>query len=237
MAEEPIKLFATRAERYPESSDADIPQAAVRVALTVLGGPLPELLSLILTPALARRRDVWFKEFADAFDELSAKIEGVKVENLADNEAFVSATIQASRIAIGTHQAEKREMLRNALLNVAVGGGPQEDLQEIFIAAIESLSPTLMKVLRFLSSSLPDLQMAGISWTTENRNAFPNYSAVIGELYPELKSEEGLLTYTMLDLYNRGFSKVPGPLSSFPQQPAVADMGVEFLRFVLEPPK
>jgi hypothetical protein len=64
MAESPIKLFATRAERYPEPTEADIAHSAARAALSVipfLGGPASELLSMVLVPAVAKRRDEWLK--------------------------------------------------------------------------------------------------------------------------------------------------------------------------------
>ena len=60
MAEETIKLFATRAERYPEPDVADNVQGATRAALAAIpciGGPITELLSMVLAPAVARRRD------------------------------------------------------------------------------------------------------------------------------------------------------------------------------------
>lgn len=51
MAEKPIKLFATRAERYPEPGDADVVQGAARAMLAAIpsvGGPLTEILSMFL---------------------------------------------------------------------------------------------------------------------------------------------------------------------------------------------
>jgi hypothetical protein len=130
MPEGPIKLFTTRAERYPEPTAVDVAQGSGRAALAAIpfvGGSITEVLSIVLAPAVARRRDQWFKELADALDELQAKVAGFKVESLIETEAFVSATIQASRIAVATHQNEKRGYLRNALLRIAAGVAPVED--------------------------------------------------------------------------------------------------------------
>lgn len=146
VAEKPIKLFATRAERYPEAESADVVQGASRAALSlvpVFGGPALELLSLVVTPSLGRRRDDWLRELADDFDQLEAKVSGFRIENLVNNEPFISAVVQATRTATGTHLADKRAMLRNALVNIAVGKGPGEELQEVFVAAIDAFpSPT-----------------------------------------------------------------------------------------------
>jgi hypothetical protein len=99
MAEDPIKLFATRAERYPEQTDTDIAQGSARPALAgipIIGGAVTEVLSMVLAPSVVRRRDQWFKELAHALDEIERKVEGFKVENLQNDESFVSAAIQAT---------------------------------------------------------------------------------------------------------------------------------------------
>ena len=109
MDENPTKLFATRAERYPEPTDADVALGAGRAALAAIpfvGGPITEILSLVLAPAVTRRRDTWFKELADGLEEAERKIEGFSVENLVQNELFVSAVIQATRAAISTTSAK-----------------------------------------------------------------------------------------------------------------------------------
>ena len=54
MTENPLKLFSTRAERYPEPTDADIAQGAAGAALAAIpfvGGPLVEVLAMALAPA------------------------------------------------------------------------------------------------------------------------------------------------------------------------------------------
>jgi hypothetical protein len=236
MAEIPIKIFDTLEGRYPEAEDPDVVHGAVKVALSaipVLGSPINELFSMVVTPSLERRRDDWFKEVAGVVDRLQAN--GFKVESLVGNELFVSAVIQTARIAIGTHRQEKRDMLRNALLNIALGKGPQEDLQEVFLAAVDALSPLHMKVLRFLWTGLTELTKAGI-WDPLRPHSLGNYGTAIGELYPEMKGQDNLLLYLMTDLKNRGLSIVARPADAFPQGPGVTNMGIEFLHFVLEPP-
>jgi hypothetical protein len=237
MAEKPIKIFDTLEGRYPEAEDPDVIHAAVKIALSaipVLGSQVSELFSMVVTPSLERRRDDWFREVAGVVEQLRAN--GLKIEDLVGNELFVSAVTQTARIAIGTHQQEKRDMLRNALLTIAVGKGPQEDLQEVFLGAIDALSPLHMKVLRFLWTGLRELTEAGIL-DPLRQYSLGNYGVAIGELYPEMKGQENLLLYLMTDLKNRGFSIVARPADAFPQCPGVTNMGVEFLRFVLEPPK
>ena len=227
MSEDPIKLFASRAERYPESDDADVAQGVARAtlaAIPVLGGSITELVSLVLSPAVQRRRDEWFKDLADAVERLERRVEGFRIETLAQNESFVSATIQATRIALATHQQEKRGMLRNALLNIALGAEQNEDLQQAYLTAIEAFTPSHVKVLNFLWKGSDALQPP-----------ITNYGQAIESVLPELRGQSNFLQYIMSDLRNRGFSNLSGPSAAHPQHPAITNLGIQFLTFVAAP--
>lgn len=238
MPEEPIKLFASRAERYPEADAADIAEAGARAGLNLIplvGGAVSDLFSVVLAPSLARRRDEWFKELAKGLDTLEKQAEGFKIENLVQNEAFVSATIQATRIAIGTHQREKREMLRNALLKVAIGKGPDEELQQVYWNAIEAYSPSHVKVLKALRNCTQELIEKG-QYRPSHPSSVPCYRNVLALLIPELKAHENLVVSVLTDLRNRGFSKLAGLDVPFPSEGMVTALGNEFLKFVLAEP-
>ncbi len=237
MSEEPIKLFSSMSERYPQPSDADVVHAATRGLVSLIpvaGGSIDELLSLILAPSVSRRRDEWFKELADVVEEVKKKLDNFKIEDLAQNEAFVSATIQATRIAAGTHKEEKRKILRNALLNVALGQGPDEDTQQIFLNIVDAFTASHVRVLDVLWRG--PSQMAGTLW---DQNRVPinarNYGAAIELLVPELKGQGALTEYILSDLRSRGFSKLPALTLPFPTGETITTMGVQFLRFVLHP--
>ncbi len=104
MAEDPIKLFATRAERYPRPNEIDATRTALEKAaelVPVFGPATVQVIAQFLVPGVERRREEWFKELADDFDHLNEKVDGFSVQDLAQNEPFISATIQATRIAIG----------------------------------------------------------------------------------------------------------------------------------------
>lgn len=235
MAEDPIKLFATRAERYPEPTETDTAQAIAKAgiaAIPVIGGPINQILSLVLTPAVGRRRDEWLKELADALDQTEKRVAGFRIEKLADNEAFISATIQATLIAIGTHQREKREYLRNALLNIAKGITSDEIKQQFFLNAIEAFAPTHVKALNVIWRG----GGLNIGW---DKNSIPmtqrTYGAAIGLLAPEVNGQTSLIGAVLADLRNRGFSNLGGQDLAFPQGGMITNLGIEFLNFVLSP--
>lgn len=107
LEEKPIKLFDKRSERYPEPEKGDVPGAIVRAglaAIPIVGGSINEMLSLILAPSVERRRGEWLKDLANVVEELEKQVVGFDPKNLSGNEAFVSASIQATRVALSTHQ-------------------------------------------------------------------------------------------------------------------------------------
>jgi hypothetical protein len=238
MAEKPIKIFTNLAERYPESETPDKVLGASRAllaAIPIIGSPLTEVLSMILAPPVSNRRDEWFRELADGLGQLEGKFEEFKLENLQNNERFISSVIQATQAAIATHHPDKRAMLRTALLNSALGRVPKEELEEAFIAAVNALSPSHIKILNFYWKGLELLMAAGL-WNQLNPYALGNYATAIGALYPDMKGRDDFLSYLMTDLRNRGFATIARPGDAFPQSPGITGMGVAFLRFILEPP-
>ena len=236
MPDEPLKPFPTRAETYPERDGKDIAQSLARAGLAtipIIGGPINELLLLVLTPSLERRRNEWLKDLADVVEELQKRIKGFDPKNLSENESFVSATIQATRIAASTHKNEKREMLRNALLNIAVGKGPNEELQQIFLNAIDAFTCSHVKVLDFLWRQHTIIAES----SRDSREPLSNYGHAIKIAIPDLAKEASLVQPIMNDLNLRGFSVVSGPRDAYPRNPAITNFGIEFLHFIKEPQK
>lgn len=222
MSEEPLKLLTTRAERYPQPTEADIVVGTARAALAAIpfvGGSITEILSMVLAPAVTRRRDEWFRELAVALDQLEAKVEGFKVENLIDNEIFISATIQATRAAASTHQAEKREALRNAVLNTALGQTPEEDQILMFLRYVEELTSWHVRFLQLFQAPVEVLTSKGVQFNSMGGVASGsrrfNYtmggpSVVLELAYPELQGRREFYDQIAGDLRSRGLLNSPG---------------------------
>ena len=62
--------------------------------------------------------------------------------------------IQIARIVVSTHQREKLDYLRNALLNIALGKGVGEIKQQVFLNAVEAFTPAHVKILNLIWRSL-----------------------------------------------------------------------------------
>lgn len=239
MSEGPTKLFATRAERYPEPTEADVIHSAARAILAAVpgvGSTITELLSVVLAPAVARRRDEWLKELAEAFDQLETKVDGLKLDNLVSDEIFVSAVIKATRAAAATHDRAKREYLRNAIVNIALKREASEEFQQIFINAIDIFTAAHVRVLNVLWTGVNRLMGKGL-WSQSSNRQIQNYGQAIGALYPELNGQGDLLGYIITDLRNWGMTPLGGPSTPFPVggNQAITNMGIRFLQFVLNP--
>lgn len=123
----------------PQPNFEDVKHAGRKSLIGMIpfvGGAGSELIGLLSSP-VAQRRDDWFEDLQRRLQNLEGKVDGFKFEDLAQNEQFVSATLQATQSALRTHQQEKLEALRNAVLNVASGIRSYADRQEQFLALVD----------------------------------------------------------------------------------------------------
>jgi hypothetical protein len=74
-----------------------------------------------------RRLAEWRASITDVVNELR-----MKVDRLLENEVFLDAFIQSTRIAQTTHQQAKLAALRNALMNSVAPEAPEVDEQARF---------------------------------------------------------------------------------------------------------
>ena len=221
----------------PEGLDHGFTVAKAIVSVLPFGGPLVELFGAYLTPTYIRRRDWWLQADADDVATLCAKVEGLSPESLFKNEAFSSAFLQASRIAIQTHQKEKLDALRNALLNIALGRAPDEDLQAVFLSYVEVLTPTHIRLLKFFEapSAVGADPLARIDFTTVT------LGQLLEETYPELRGREEFWGLIMEDLTRRGLVDPVDTTVRYSDdnrvEPILNSIGSQFLAFIRTPPE
>jgi hypothetical protein len=158
----------------PKKSAGDLVHAVTKAGLSaipVVGGPAVELFQLVLQPPLEKRREAWMARVGDAIAKLEA--DGLQLESLRENEEFVSVVMQASQIAIRTHQEEKLEMLRNAVVNVATGQTTDEALHTMFLNFVDAFTGWHVSILRLFQSprAPPGIMTGGLSHVLEN--SFP----------------------------------------------------------------
>jgi hypothetical protein len=71
--------------------------------------------------------------------------------------------MQATQAVLKTHQREKIEALRNAVVNVALGKEPDADRQQQFVAMIDRFGLTHLSLLRFFRDPAGYFQARGRS--------------------------------------------------------------------------
>src|SRR5581483_2236575 len=135
----------------PQPTLDDIKHAVGKALISRLpgiGGPGSEWIGLLSSP-VANRRDAWLEDLERRLRELETKVAGFRFEDLRQNERFVSAVLHSTQVAMRTHQAEKREALRNAVLNIAVANPnlPADAFQMIFLNLIDRFTPAHLQIL------------------------------------------------------------------------------------------
>jgi hypothetical protein len=237
-----VVVVRKKIEEVSRPRMADVGLAVVRVAVgsvPVLGSAAAELLSFVVTPPLEGRRNDWLNDLASDLDSLKTSVDHFDVVALSDNDDFLSAIAVAVGVATRSAQQEKRDMLRHAVLNAALGHVPDFDMQSVFIGYLDYLSPLHVQLLRVFSDPRAALSEAGSG--LENAMYMGAPSQVVEELFIDLKGRRDVYDFLWQDLFQRrlvntdslhGMMTNEGVLASRTTQ-----TGSQFLAFVSEPPE
>ena len=230
MFDELEKTRRNLAERYPQKQPDDRAYDATRLVLSLFpNGAGTEILSLILAAPVVRRRDEWIVEVASAVDDILTWKEGFTLENLQQNEQFISALIVTTRIATSTHHREKRRMLRNILVKIGTFCNIDEDLQFVYLRLVDDLSPTHVKILEFFwrgNSRIVAIN-GGMMPLGNKRQEF------VDKLLPELKGKPHV-DQIIQDLRSRGLCTAQDITAGMGSQ-VMTNHGIGFLGFILTP--
>lgn len=198
-------MSADRKYEPPETSVGDHSHALARAGLgsiPMVGNAAVELFGALIMPPLQKRQREWMEAVGAGLRTLEAK--GVSLDGLRDNPEFVDTVLQASQAAMRTSQQEKREALRNAVLNSAMPHSPDESKRHLFVNWLDTLTVWHLRTLRLFDDPLRWFQDNGkqpiqfhITGSMERllTHAFPelaNQREFRDKLYADLKTE-GLL--------------------------------------------
>lgn len=223
----------------PKSSAGDIAHKIVKAglfAVPLAGGPAAELFNAIITPPLVKRRDKWIESIAEGLKQLQEKVEGFNIENLSENEMFITTVMNATQSALRNHQKEKLEALKNAVLNASAPNPPEEDLQMMFLNWVEELTTWHLRILKFFDDPK--------GWFKRYEIALPNLeigapSSALTHAFPELKGERDFYDQVVKDLYSRGLIGLEQLHTTMSAQgiysSRTTSAGKEFIRFITSP--
>jgi hypothetical protein len=215
-----------------DEPDSERAHRIVRVALSSLPGPLLELFNSLIESPMTRRKTAWMIQVSEAINELYKK--GVLTEaDLQENEKFLTTLVQASTIAIKNHQAEKREALKNAVINSALPGAPDDTIQQLFLNFIDSCTSWHLALLQLFNNPH--------QWAKQRNHNFPDLvmgslSDVITSAFPELAGQQEVFSLIWQDLFRNGFvssDSIGGTMSGRGLlAKRTTDFGDQFLKFI-----
>ncbi len=130
----------------PKPSTGDTAHLVASSILSFFPGA-PELFRKFVTPPLEKRQYAWMQEVANTLERLVSN-QGLALEELTNNEAFVSMVLQATYVAIRNHHEEKRRALANCIFNAGIASDIETDLQLAFVRYVDELSPSHVILLR-----------------------------------------------------------------------------------------
>jgi hypothetical protein len=130
----------------PKASTGDTAHLVTSGILSIIPGA-PELFRKFVTPPLEKRQHAWMQAVANTLEKLESN-KGLTLEDLNNNEAFVSVVLQATNVAIRNHHEEKRRLLASCVFNAGFTTDVETDLQLAFVRYIDELSPSHLVLLR-----------------------------------------------------------------------------------------
>lgn len=213
----------------PKPTAGDTAHALTKAGLSlipVVGGPAVELFQHIVQPPLERRRSEWMEQVGAMLQSLEQK--GINLNDLQSNEQFITAVMQASTSALRTHKSEKLIALRNAVINIASGQGPEETVQHLLLSFIDEFSEMHLRVLAFGNAPRPPpaISTGGLGHVLEDN-------------IPVLRGQRGLYDQLWKDLYLRGLINTESlhvmMTGNGLGQCRTTDLGRALLKFISEP--
>ena len=226
-------------QKKPKKSTGDVIHALTKSTISqipIAGAPAAEIFALVVTPPYERRRDKWIESIGNGLKELAERVEGFKIEELSNNETFITTVTHASQAAIRNHQREKLEALRNAVLNAALPNSLEEDLQLMFLNFVDSFTPWHLVILKFFNNPR--------EWGNKHEIKYQSYmmgspSAILEFTFNELQGKRENYDLFAKDLFSRGLLSTDSLHTTMTEEGMFASrtttLGQQFLSFISSP--
>lgn len=108
----------------------------VNKAALSIAPPLAIFYEMVIAPPFQKRTIEFMQSVAEKCKKYEKRFDDFKPVNLVNNELFQSAFNYSARVAVQTHQEEKLEALRNALLNTVVMKDLDENYKLLYFSYI-----------------------------------------------------------------------------------------------------
>lgn len=174
---------------------------ANHLLLTMSASLIPgvsEILKFLFDDPAMKRRDDWIQSLAERIQKLEEN--NINIEDLKDNENFISAVFYASSIAVKTHSKEKHAILLNALTNTALVASADETKQTIFLNLINEFTDLHALLLEFFHNPEEKITQLENSFNTKFRSG--SFMQLLKEYYKDKHFDEEILELVVNSLYS-----------------------------------
>jgi predicted PurR-regulated permease PerM len=221
-------------EKYPEKEKGDHLYSAAKGTLNLIpyvGGAVSTLFETVLSSPIDKRKEEWLKNLAATIDDLCNTVEGLKLENLANNNEFVSICIYASNIALRTHQDEKLKRILNAVRNSATGAIGDESKRMIFLRVIDEMTELHIRVFIFLAEIERFVKELDSKQPRSHTTNWGDARNVWDETYNDIRSQDHMLNVIVADLNRYGFVRIK-EFHEARLDSVATQFGLEFNKFI-----
>lgn len=224
--------------KSPEVKHGDAGYAIVKAgisSLPIVGAFASELLGLILTPPLEKRKLEWMELIGEGLRELEQKM-NIVLEELPNSDKFIDAAMDATQIALRTSQKEKLDALRNALLNSALPNSAEESIQKMFFSFIDIFTVFHLKILELFENPEIWLKKHDINIGGIHAGAL---SHIVEKAFPALAGRRSFSDQIWKDLNLRGLVSTESLHGMMTGGGLIAKrttkLGEAFLKFISNP--
>jgi hypothetical protein len=201
-------------------------------AIPIVGSIASELLGLLVTPPLEKRRQDWMTEVGTKLKELEENSK-IDLSTLADNEQFIDTVLVATTLALKTSEKEKIKAFQNAILNTALGVSSDKTKGQIFLNLLDTFTVWHIKILHFIDNPTKWFENAG---QNPPNSMMGSLSSVLTNAFPPLSGQQELLDVIWRDLHDNGFHNTSGLMTTMSGNGLLANrttqLGQEFLKFI-----
>ncbi len=216
----------------PEETNWDQIRELVLAAIgdvPYVGSTASSIMGMMVTSPISNRTNEFHESIIDELQKLQSEKENI-IENLVNNEIFTDAVLSSAKIAISTRHQEKRNSLRNSVLNVAEDPNKYSAVQDYFFQIIEQLTIDQIQLLHYLKST----HNFSISVEEINLNHFMKHlNSLISK---EIESYAASKTLTHLgwdQLVRFGLiNKIATPNANYLKNKWTTEFGDNFLEFI-----
>jgi hypothetical protein len=204
-------------------------------AVPMVGAALSEALGMIVNAPLQERVQTWRQEVMRRILALEER-NVLSTSNLEGDQDFASAVIDAQMAVLRSNSEEKKKALANAVINVALRRGPEEDRRQMFMNYISDLTPWHLRILILLNDPVAISKTVGVDMSNIMAGSFSN---LLERVYPELAGRREFYDQIAGDLASRGLSSNFGIHTMMTGSGIMAkrttETGDEFIRFITAP--